>query len=124
MRVISVGVDIVDVDRIRMDIENSDSFVDRIITQKEKEASSVINDPIVHYCGVLAAKEAVIKTFDPSPSRGLLFHEIEVIGRPPKVVLNGYSANRAEELGIRDILVSISHERSYAIGMAIAVGDD
>ena len=71
----------------------------------------------------LAAKEAVYKALQGSEAaRGIGWREIEVVraadGRPD-VVLTGLAAQRAAELGVRRVLLSLSHTHEAAIAMAV-----
>jgi holo-[acyl-carrier protein] synthase len=72
----------------------------------------------------LAAKEAVYKSLQGSvAARGIGWREIEVVrdedGRP-EVALSGLAAARAQEMGITQVLVSLSHTHEAAIAVAVA----
>jgi phosphopantetheine--protein transferase-like protein len=66
----------------------------------------------------LAAKEAVARLLG-----GAARAEIEIVrdrrGRPA-VVLHGAARERARELGIRDVAVSLCHEAALGIAVAVA----
>jgi holo-[acyl-carrier protein] synthase len=73
--------------------------------------------------GRWAAKEAISKVLGLGV-RGIGWREIEIERLPtgqPTVRLHGNAAARAELLGIKQIAVSITHEREYAV--AVAFGD-
>lgn len=66
-----------------------------------------------------AAKEAVIKALG---CREIALHEIEVVRRPdgrPRIGLHGRAAQRARELGVEDLAVSLSHSRDYAVASVV-----
>jgi holo-[acyl-carrier protein] synthase len=70
--------------------------------------------------GRWAAKEAVSKVLGLGV-RGIGWREIEIERLPtgqPTVRLHGNAAQRAEQLGIAAIAVSITHEREYAVAVA------
>ena len=71
----------------------------------------------------LAAKEAVYKALQGSEAaRGIGWREIEVVRAPdgrPDVVLSGVAARRAAELGVRRVLLSLSHTHEAAVAMAV-----
>jgi holo-[acyl-carrier protein] synthase len=71
-----------------------------------------------------AAKEAVIKALG-SPNMAL--HEIRVVRAPgsrPEVELVGRAQQRATELGVRRVALSISHSHAYAVAVALVERDD
>jgi phosphopantetheine--protein transferase-like protein len=70
--------------------------------------------------GRWAAKEAVSKVLGLG-IRGIGWREIEIERQPtgqPTVRLHGGAARRAEDLGIAQIALSITHEREYAVAVA------
>ena len=71
----------------------------------------------------LAAKEAVYKALQGSDeARGIGWREIEVVraadGRPD-VVLTGLAARRAKAMGVRRVLLSLSHTHQAAVAVAV-----
>jgi holo-[acyl-carrier protein] synthase len=77
------------------------------------------------YAGRWAAKEAILKAIGTGWRRGISWRDVEVrndkSGRPV-VGMRGGAREAVELLGIRKILVSISHCRSHATAYAIALG--
>jgi holo-[acyl-carrier protein] synthase len=75
----------------------------------------------------LAAKEAVYKALQGSDAaRGIGWREIEVIRAPdgrPDIVLSGSAAARAEAVGVRRVMLSLSHTHLAAVAVALLVGD-
>ena len=121
--VIGVGVDIIEVGRIRDLMERKGARLHgRVFTDIEMDAAEG-----GHYeklAGRFAAKEAVSKALGQGIS-GIGWNEIEILNEPsgkPYVRLLG----RAEELvrarGVKAIFVSISHTDTLAIAFAVAVG--
>jgi holo-[acyl-carrier protein] synthase len=75
----------------------------------------------------LAAKEAVYKALQGSEeARGIGWRDIEVTrasdGRPD-VALAGLAAARAKELGVRRVLLSLSHTHEAAVAVAVLSTD-
>ena len=57
--------------------------------------------------------------------RHLRWADIEISGGGrPRVVLTGRAAERAEMLGVTEVLVTITHTRDQAVVMAIATSND
>jgi holo-[acyl-carrier protein] synthase len=116
-----LGIDIIKVDRIRAAIERfGDRFWKRVLT--EAEHRYVRNRP-ENFAGRWAAKEAVSKVLGLGV-RGVGWRDIEIVRLPtgqPTVKLGGRAADRAEQLGMGRIAVSISHEGDYAVAVAFGV---
>ena len=113
-----VGIDIVEVERIQQ-AKNTwqNRFLERIYTEDERNLSSSIPG----LAGRFAAKEAVMKALG-TGTRGIGWREINILAGEsgaPCVQLNGRAAQKARELGITDIAISISHERKYAVAFAV-----
>src|SRR5579872_4756439 len=126
MPVIAVGTDIVEVVRIGQMIErHGEVFLIRVYTDDEIRYCQRRKEYTQHYAGRWAAKEAVMKTLGTGWTRGVGWRDIEICsGRSgaPSVVLRGAAREIAEQAGICDVLISISHCRSFATATAIAVG--
>jgi holo-[acyl-carrier protein] synthase len=79
-----------------------------------------------HFAGRWAAKEAVLKALGTGWRRGISWRDIEVRNAPggrPQAFLKGGTLEVAEKLGIRCVLVSISHCRSHATAYAVALDE-
>ena len=126
MTVIGIGTDIVEVLRIAQMIErHGELFLHRVYTPREIEYCSSRKAATQHYSGRWAAKEAILKALGTGWARGISWRDIEVRndeGGKPIVRLGGGAREVCEQLGIADMLVSISHCRTHASAFAIAVG--
>ncbi|MEQ1714010.1 MAG: holo-ACP synthase [Hyphomicrobium sp.] len=72
-----------------------------------------------------AAKEAVLKALGTGWTTGLSFKDVEVVtaaNGAPSIVLSGGVAKLASAKGVRQVLISLTHTRSYALASAIAIG--
>ena len=119
--VTELGVDIVKVDRIRATMARfGERFSKRVLTAGERR---YVRDRPETFAGRWAAKEAVSKVLGLGV-RGIGWTDIEIERLPtgqPSVRLNGRAAQRAEQLGMARIAVSISHEAEYAVAVAFGV---
>lgn len=122
---LTTGVDLIEIARVeRMVARYADRFLERVFTPAE-----------VRYCrgrpGELAArfaaKEAVAKALGVGMRMiardGIRWREAEVIGDArgkPLVRLHGRAAERAEELGLAEWAVSLSHTNQHAIAFVVA----
>ena len=119
--VTELGIDIVKVDRIRATMARfGERFSKRVLTAGERR---YVRDRPETFAGRWAAKEAVSKVLGLGV-RGIGWTEIEIERLPtgqPSVRLYGRAAQRAEQLGMARIAVSISHESEYAVAVAFGV---
>ena len=99
---VGLGVDIVEIARMRRILERTPSFREKVFSEEERSYCESTANPEVHYATRFAAKEAVLKALGTGFSRGIANHDVEVRrnakGRP-FVVLHG-RAKEVEE-GLR-----------------------
>ncbi len=124
MSAVGVGVDLVEVERVRRMIAEKGAHVfDRLLTPAEAAYCRSRPDPAEHVAVRLAAKEAVYKALQGSnAARGIGWREIEVVRAPdgrPDVALTGLAAREAQELGVRRVLLSLSHTHQAAVAVAL-----
>jgi holo-[acyl-carrier protein] synthase len=118
-----LGVDIVEIDRMRLALERRPRMKERLFSAEERAYCEKRSRPEVHYALRFAAKEAVLKALGTGFS-GMRFTDVEVMressGRPvPR--LSGRAAQRAEELGIVEMHLSLSFTHSTAVASAVAI---
>jgi holo-[acyl-carrier protein] synthase len=124
---LSVGVDIVELDRIRQAIEDhGERFLARIYTAGELDR---YRDRPPELAVRLAAKEAVSKALGVGlrhiSGHGIGWHDVEVLSDPygkPLLYLSGRAQTLADEQGLRDWAISLSHSRDYAVAFVVASG--
>ena len=127
MNVIGIGTDIVAVSRIGKMIETHDQlFLQRVYTPTEIEYCSGRKAATQHYAGRWAAKEAGLKALGTGWAKGIQWTDLEVVNRmggQPDFRIHGSARRIADDLGIREMKISISHCRDYAVAYVIAVGE-
>jgi holo-[acyl-carrier protein] synthase len=120
--IIGTGVDIVEVARIKKSLEKySSKFEEKIFTAEEILYCRARAEPGIHFAARFAAKEAVMKCLGTGIE--ISFKDIEVTNLKtgkPLVTLFGKGREIAEQLAIKTIHISLSHDNSYAIAQAIA----
>ncbi|MBO8138685.1 MAG: holo-ACP synthase [Desulfotomaculum sp.] len=118
-----IGTDIIEIERVA-EAAGSPRFLKRIYTDKERDLCLKRRDPYPCLAGRFAAKEAVLKALGTGLA-GCRFTDVEILplseGGPPVVVLHGGAEKIALEKGIKNVLISISHDRSRAVAFAAAV---
>lgn len=117
----NVGVDVEMIASVNIDNEN---FLERNFTKLEQAYCTGAPAPQSSYAGTWSAKEAVFKSMGvKSKGAGASMLEIEILRTEhgePYVVLHGAAKAAANSVGISTINVSISHDDSQAIAVAIA----
>ncbi|MBL7081178.1 MAG: holo-ACP synthase [Candidatus Omnitrophica bacterium] len=115
MAVIGNGVDIIEVRRIAEALEKyGQDFLQRILTDKEIEEAQKHATFHEHIAGRFAAKEAVFKALS---NERLTFLDIEISNENNGKPICSLRNNK----GGKDILLSISHVKNYAVASAIVI---
>ena len=116
-----IGVDVVDVDRMKVALERTPRIRKRLFTEAEISYCERFRFAERHYAGRWAVKEAVTKAL----GCGLIqWNGVEVIRRPrqaPTVRIFGKIERFANMVGIReeDIQISITHSELSAVAVCI-----
>lgn len=125
--VVGVGVDVVEVERVRILLaRHGRAFLRRVFTAREVSWCSRRARPEVHYAARFAAKEAVLKALGTGWAEGLAFTQVEVRrarSGAPSVVLTGAARARAKKTGATRLHLSLSHDAGVAIAFVLAEAD-
>ncbi len=128
MNIHGIGTDIIECLRIAAMIEkHGELFLSRVYTPHEIEYCSARRAANQRYAGRFAAKEAVLKALGTGWTRGIQWQDIEVrneLGGKPRIALSGGARELCIKTGISEVLITISHCRSFATAYAIAVGKE
>lgn len=121
---IRVGTDLVHVSEISASIDEfGDRYLNRLFTPAELLTCRATNGWCVERLAArFAAKEAATKVL--RPEEGLSYHSIEVVlddRGAPKLVLHDLARRRADDLGLQDTSLSMSHDGDYAVAILAAV---
>ena len=115
-----VGVDLIEIERIRRALERYPGFRERCFTEAERAYCDSRKNPAQSYAGRFAGKEAVGKALGFGVARAFAWRDVEIVGRPkPGVRLHGRLAAWAERLGAGEIDVSMTHSRELASAVAV-----
>jgi holo-[acyl-carrier protein] synthase len=116
-----LGIDIIKVDRIRAALDRFGArFSRRVLTESEQR---YVRGRPETMAGRWAAKEAVSKVLGLGV-RGIGWRDIEIERLPtgqPSVRLHGRAEQRARQLRMDRVAVSISHESDYAVAIAYGI---
>lgn len=123
MRIIGLGVDLAEVDRVGGLLGRYPRFAERCFTEHEREYAFRFATPERRLAARFAGKEAVMKSLG-TGWRRIRWTDIEITGGgKPTVRLTGTAARRAKMLGVNEVLITITHTDTSALVMAVAVGD-
>jgi holo-[acyl-carrier protein] synthase len=119
VRVLGVGIDLVDVSRFTASLDRTPRLVDRLFTPAERAGRSVES-----LAARFAAKEAVAKALG-APG-DLAWHDAVITADPagrPLLEVSGTVAAAATALGVQSWQVSLTHDGGLAMAVVIAQGD-
>ena len=125
MDIIGLGFDTTDIPRVAEVLHKyGDRFLRRIFTEGEIAYCMRRRNPVPHLAGRFASKEAAMKALGTGHSRGVLWKDIEVVrvSGPPQLQLHGGAARRAEAMGVRKSLVTITHSEALAMAQVLMMG--
>ncbi|WP_077620340.1 holo-ACP synthase [Bacillus sinesaloumensis] len=112
--IIGTGIDIVELDRIKKILHRQKKFVDRILTDAEKEKFLQLSETrkVEFLAGRFAVKEAYSKAVGTGIGESLSFLDIEVLSdEKGKPVLTKPISQKAH--------LSITHSKDYAVAQVI-----
>ncbi len=120
------GTDIIEISRIRTSIERTgNTFLNMIFTPAEIDyCESKRNAKYYHYAGRFAAKEAIFKAVSPllKDKFDISWHNAEVINDEngnPKIKFLHIKFDK-----IKNIDISISHCKEYAVATVVAMVEE
>src|SRR5882724_2135868 len=117
--IVGLGIDISEVNRIREAIERyGDHLLNRIFTASEIAYCKKHRDPYERYAARFAAKEAAMKALGTGWRRGVRWVDIEVARMPggqPTIKFYGESEKIAASLGVKRVLLTITHSGNIAM---------
>ena len=122
MEIVGLGVDICEIARMARALARHPTMRERVFTPEEIVYCDSKARPAESYAGRFAAREAVIKAL--GGYRGRRWQDISVVrhasGRPV-ILLAGRAKLRADLMGVTDVLVTFTHEKTSAVAFAVAV---
>jgi holo-[acyl-carrier protein] synthase len=122
--IVGLGLDVVDIVRAEQLLDDKgDRALSRLFTDEEVAYATARARPALHLAARLAAKEAAFKALSGSEdARSIGWREVEVIpreGRSPTLALSGRAEERARELGVERIWITLSHTDTTAAAVVI-----
>ncbi|MEQ1607284.1 MAG: holo-ACP synthase [Pyrinomonadaceae bacterium] len=121
--ILSIGVDIIEVYRIRESIARTPRFAERVYTAAEREyCESKGIAAAGSYAARFAAKEAFLKALKTGWRGKITWHDIEVVSDAdgvPDLVITGEAAVILKERGADRVHISLSHTTDHAVAQVL-----
>ena len=121
--IVSIGIDIIEVTRIREVLLRTPRFAERVFTRAERDycdSRGVVSAQ--HYAARFAAKEAALKALQTGWRGGISWQDIEVSAREsgaPYLIFTGEVLSVFEKFGATATHLSISHTTEHAIAQVV-----
>ena len=117
-----VGIDMVDVKRIAKSINKENGFREMIFSKTEIAYCESKKNRFEHYAARFAAKEAFFKALGTGWANDTQFNEVQVTNADngkPEMALLGSTLETIKAMGIKRILVSLTHIKTTASAVVI-----
>jgi holo-[acyl-carrier protein] synthase len=117
-----LGIDMIEVERIAEKIEKESGFRELVFSKTEIAYCESKKNKFEHYAARFAAKEAFFKALGTGWAENTLFNEVEIINNnegKPEVALSGSTLETINLMGVKKILVSLSHLKTIASAVVI-----
>ena len=118
-----IGNDIIEIDRISQAMDRNPRIIDRLFSDREKAMLETKSFKPESVAGNFCAKEAVVKSLGMG-LRGFQLEDLEILrdeANKPYVVTSGNLKDLCSDLGVSQIIVTISHSKTCALATAIAI---
>ncbi|MBP3730557.1 MAG: holo-[acyl-carrier-protein] synthase [Mailhella sp.] len=122
--ILGIGIDLAELPRISKALERwGERFLNRLLTEREMAALPHGKErKNAWVAGRFAAKEAAVKALGTGFAQGIGPRNIEIITMPggaPGMILHGAAQEKAQNMGVTRIHVSLTHERTMAAAVVI-----
>lgn len=121
--ILSIGIDIIEVYRIRETMTRTPRFVERVFTEKERAYCEKKGMAAAQsFAARFAAKEACLKALKTGWRGKITWHEIEILNDEngvPNLEIRGAAKDILDETGANRVHLSISHTTDHAVAQVI-----
>jgi holo-[acyl-carrier protein] synthase len=121
--IVAIGIDIIEVARVREVLARTPRFRERVFTAAERaycDTRGVV--AAQHYAARFAAKEATLKALQTGWRGGISWHDVEIASYEsgaPYLVLSGLVSELLAQSGASKAHLSLSHTTEHAIAQVI-----
>jgi holo-[acyl-carrier protein] synthase len=121
--VVGIGTDLIEIARIQQSIARfGDRFLRRVFTPGEIAYCQCKKNAAESFAARFAAKEAGAKALGTGISQGISWLELEVARQPggrPTLHLTGRAAQRALQLAVATVSLSLTHSKDIALAVVV-----
>lgn len=124
LKILGLGLDIIEIDRIREAYQRHKNFIERIFSIEERRQLINKKNIFPSLAVRFSAKEAFIKALG-GKYEGWCWRDIEILtglNGKPEIRLKNKALEEAVKRGIKDIKISLSHSNKYAVAVVIILG--
>jgi holo-[acyl-carrier protein] synthase len=124
--IVSIGIDIIEVARVREVLLRTPRFAERVFTVAERvycDSRGAV--AVQHYAARFAAKEAALKAFQTGWRGGIGWQDVEVAARDsgaPYLLFYGQAQELFNKSGATAAHLSLSHTSEHAIAQVVLEG--
>ena len=121
--IVSIGIDIIEVQRVREILLRTPRFAERVFTIAERKYCDGRGAVAAqHYAARFAAKEAALKALQTGWSGGIAWQDVEVSAKEsgaPVLILHGRVLELYEQTQATAAHLSMSHTSEHAIAQVV-----
>jgi holo-[acyl-carrier protein] synthase len=122
--IVSIGIDIIEVARIREVLLRTPRFSERVFTAAERSYCDSRGAAVAaqHYAARFAAKEAALKALQTGWRGGISWKDVEIAAREngaPFLIFSGQVLEVFQKFGATATHLSISHTSQHAIAQVV-----
>jgi holo-[acyl-carrier protein] synthase len=117
---LGIGNDIIEIERIRSSLETHGlRFISKLFTTEEQDYCLKYKDPVPHFAGRFAAKEAVVKALGTGFGAHASWLDVIITNDSAGKPVVRFSENLKVDVLNTSVFVSISHCKLYVTAVAI-----
>lgn len=117
-----IGVDMVEIGRVRKLLEQDNGFIERMFTAREIAYCESKYFKAQHYAARFTAKEAFFKALGTGFRDGMSWQDVEVdndeLGKP-QILLTAAALKKFKGKKLKHTLLSLSHTREMAVALVV-----
>lgn len=119
--VIGIGIDIIEIDRIKKSVDTfGDSFLNKIYTKNELDYCLAKHNKYQHLAARFAAKEAIYKALTTGWEKDATWKSMEITNESNGLPVVKFFGNLKKFISDdKDIKISLSHSDNYVTAVAI-----
>mgnify|MGYP000299116079 CR=1 FL=1 len=118
--ILGIGIDICDIAKLKRAIRARESFLRRVFSENEIRYCSGKKDPLLHYAGRFAVKEAFIKAV--SVDKSMRLNEVETQNDKngkPEIIMNAVIRAALKKKSAKRAMISITHTKTAAAAVCV-----